>query len=482
MMEKLLQVHKCVYVYVLICQLIILLFVIKIEATITIGTMTFIFYIEFVLIVFWTILLGKLKCLDALGRWEEAISLCNNTLEYLHSSDDHNLILTNTTSPKSSSKRSPNTSNVLSNTDAGKNNTSPFSQFSLSNPHPNSNRSVTYKENDHERLNMVHSNHSTSTHGESDDDGSSINYNRVINDMNGNRVNDIGVLPAHLSPDPTSAANVLLRTVTPVSSTDLLLNTKPVTTTPPFSSGKPYYSTKGIKYTSQHHKRLHTKIVVIGARAAWSLNEWNLMNSFVSELPNDNIDACFMRAVLAIYHENYTKSTQLIEQTRKYLDSTITALLAESYGRAYVPLIMVQQCSELEEIAEFKLLLREAGMEDSISGNIAGRSPLDSMQSFDSLGGSQSMKNINLTGLPSFQSSLEYDKLISPVRGLTTSLGQGSLNNSNHYLGAGNNPPMSPRTRSTVKLSDFSTDDSSTAITNEQSQQFSLQLEARYVI
>lgn len=40
-----------------------------------------------------------------------------------------------------------------------------------------------------------------------------------------------------------------------------------------------------------------TKAAVIGARAAWSLNEWGLMDSFVSQLPPDNIDACFMRAV-----------------------------------------------------------------------------------------------------------------------------------------------------------------------------------------
>lgn len=38
--------------------------------------------------------------------------------------------------------------------------------------------------------------------------------------------------------------------------------------------------------------------------------------------------------------------------------------MAESYGRAYVPLIMVQQCAELEEITEYKMLLREAGLSD----------------------------------------------------------------------------------------------------------------------
>ena len=106
----------------------------------------------------------------------------------------------------------------------------------------------------------------------------------------------------------------------------------------------------------------HTKAAVIGARAAWSLNGWGLMDNIVSQLPADNIDACFMRAVLAVHKENYSDAAALIEQTRRHLDGNIRALLAESYGRAYVPLIMVQQCAELEEITEYKMLLREAGL------------------------------------------------------------------------------------------------------------------------
>lgn len=114
----------------------------------------------------------------------------------------------------------------------------------------------------------------------------------------------------------------------------------------------------------------HTKAAVIGARAAWSLNSWALMDDIVSRLPADNRDASFMRAVLAVHKENYDEAAILIEQTRRHLDGGIRALLAESYGRAYVPLIMVQQCSELEEITEYKMLLREAGMSSHISTDL----------------------------------------------------------------------------------------------------------------
>jgi hypothetical protein len=119
----------------------------------------------------------------------------------------------------------------------------------------------------------------------------------------------------------------------------------------------------------------HTKAAVIGARAAWSLNGWELMDTFVSQLPADNIDASFMRAVLAVHTEKYEEASQLIEQTRHHLDDSIRALLAESYGRAYVPLIMVQQCSELEEITEYKMLLKEANLSVSGVSNPAANIP-----------------------------------------------------------------------------------------------------------
>ena len=107
----------------------------------------------------------------------------------------------------------------------------------------------------------------------------------------------------------------------------------------------------------------HTKAAVLGGRAAWYLNKWNLMDQFISQLSNDNVEGSFMKAVLAVHHGKYDESARLIEHTRKQLDLGITALLAESYGRAYVPLITAQQCSELEEITEYLILIRELGFE-----------------------------------------------------------------------------------------------------------------------
>jgi hypothetical protein len=89
------------------------------------------------------------------------------------------------------------------------------------------------------------------------------------------------------------------------------------------------------------------------------------MDTIVSQLPSENIEASFMRAVLAVHTEEYEESSKYLQQTRMHLDNGITALLAESYSRAYVPLITVQQCSELEEVIEFKTFLRDSGMMDT---------------------------------------------------------------------------------------------------------------------
>ena len=73
----------------------------------------------------------------------------------------------------------------------------------------------------------------------------------------------------------------------------------------------------------------HTKAAVIGARAAWSLNEWGLMDTFVSQLPEDNMDASFMRAILAVHQEDYGLSAQCIDKTRQvcYPNLTLTLTL-----------------------------------------------------------------------------------------------------------------------------------------------------------
>ena len=51
----------------------------------------------------------------------------------------------------------------------------------------------------------------------------------------------------------------------------------------------------------------------------------------------------------------------------------ITALMKESYSRTYVHLVMVQQLSELEEVVEFKNVLRDMSVSSTArQGGAAG--------------------------------------------------------------------------------------------------------------
>lgn len=119
-----------------------------------------------------------------------------------------------------------------------------------------------------------------------------------------------------------------------------------------------------VEHEAQQKSNAYVKAAVIGARAAWSLNEWTMMDNFVSHLPQENVDGSFMKAVLAVYSENFDETQKYLEVTRRHLDKSITSLMSESYGRAYMPLIMTQQCSELEEIMEYKMFLKESGLSE----------------------------------------------------------------------------------------------------------------------
>jgi tetratricopeptide (TPR) repeat protein len=210
---------------------------------------------------------GKLKCLDYLGRWEEAISLCNESLEHMRL--DINASATATT--------------VL----------------------------TTSTDGDSNKLRSV----------------SPVTISRPLAEKR-----PVSRLTRSLSPS-------LLSPASPTTTKEL------------------------INSDADRDRVLFTKSAVIGARSAWSLNKWGLMRQFVSQLPDDNVDSCFLRAVIASHDEDYVISSNYIEQTRRYLDGNIAALLAESYGRAYHQLIMVQQCAEFEEMIDFKLQMKEIGLE-----------------------------------------------------------------------------------------------------------------------
>lgn len=91
-----------------------------------------------------------------------------------------------------------------------------------------------------------------------------------------------------------------------------------------------------------------------GAHAAWLLRRWDDMETITAYMTDDGYvgtTAVFYRAVLATHKRQFHGAVPIIQNCRKRLDSTLSALVAESYDRAYGLFVGIQQLSELEEFA-----------------------------------------------------------------------------------------------------------------------------------
>eukprot|EP00762_Andalucia_godoyi_P003296 ANDGO_06658.mRNA.1 Serine/threonine-protein kinase TOR2 len=104
--------------------------------------------------------------------------------------------------------------------------------------------------------------------------------------------------------------------------------------------------------TSDNHTR--RRVAPMAASAAFHLSEWPFMSECVEALESETFKAAFFRAILNTHAQNFEAAQSLIDRARKFLDAELTALLNESYPRAYDAVVRVQQLVELEEILAFK--------------------------------------------------------------------------------------------------------------------------------
>eukprot|EP01113_Clastostelium_recurvatum_P006582 TRINITY_DN1298_c0_g1_i1.p1 TRINITY_DN1298_c0_g1~~TRINITY_DN1298_c0_g1_i1.p1 ORF type:complete len:2380 (+),score=927.36 TRINITY_DN1298_c0_g1_i1:62-7201(+) len=97
-------------------------------------------------------------------------------------------------------------------------------------------------------------------------------------------------------------------------------------------------------------------IAPLAAAAAWNLGNWDRMDEYVGAMAEDSVEGAFFRAILEVHRdsENYAAAHHYINRTRDLVDTELTALVGESYNRAYRVVVRVQQLSELEEIIEYK--------------------------------------------------------------------------------------------------------------------------------
>ncbi|KAG1057434.1 hypothetical protein G6F43_000742 [Rhizopus delemar] len=90
------------------------------------------------------------------------------------------------------------------------------------------------------------------------------------------------------------------------------------------------------------------------AAAAWGLGQWELMEEYIALLKTESPDRTFFRAILAMHRNRYAEAETFINKTRDLLDTELTALLGESYNRAYATVVRVQMLAELEEMVIYK--------------------------------------------------------------------------------------------------------------------------------
>ena len=99
------------------------------------------------------------------------------------------------------------------------------------------------------------------------------------------------------------------------------------------------------------HKKL---IAPLAAAAAWGQSQWELMDNYLEAMKPTSPDRSFFGAIAALHQNSFAEATEHIERARDGLDTELSALLGESYTRAYSVVVRVQMLAELEEIITYK--------------------------------------------------------------------------------------------------------------------------------
>ena len=130
-------------------------------------------------------------------------------------------------------------------------------------------------------------------------------------------------------------------------------------------------SSGGVNAPAIEPEYLH-EVARHGAASAWNLAalapsalaapHWEGLRAFAAAMQHDTVEHSMSLAVLAL-NDGALQPCQLhIDRARSLLDAELTALVSESYSRAYRMMVTLQQLAELEEV----LLLRRAPQQTSL--------------------------------------------------------------------------------------------------------------------
>lgn len=94
----------------------------------------------------------------------------------------------------------------------------------------------------------------------------------------------------------------------------------------------------------------------LAAGAAWGLEQWDEIAQYTSVMKSQSPDKEFYDAILCLHRNNFKKAEAHIFNARDLLVTELSALVNESYNRAYVVVVRAQIIAELEEIIKYKKL------------------------------------------------------------------------------------------------------------------------------
>jgi FKBP12-rapamycin complex-associated protein len=76
-------------------------------------------------------------------------------------------------------------------------------------------------------------------------------------------------------------------------------------------------------------------IAPLAASAAWGMSEWENMDNYIVYMKQPSPNRAFFRAIHLIHRNDFEPAQELINKTRALLDTELSAVLSESYSRAY---------------------------------------------------------------------------------------------------------------------------------------------------
>jgi FKBP12-rapamycin complex-associated protein len=105
-----------------------------------------------------------------------------------------------------------------------------------------------------------------------------------------------------------------------------------------------------------HTSTLEIKRAVapLATAAAWGLGQWDMMDDYLSVMKANTPDRSFFGAALALQRNQFREAALYVQKAREGLDTELSALVSESYNRAYTVVVRVQMLAELEELIVYK--------------------------------------------------------------------------------------------------------------------------------